>query len=157
MTGVLAIGALRTLAAEGLSPDELLTRLNRQIVDARNGGFITCLCLRVAADGAIRFANAGHVPPYLDGCEVGLESCLPLGIDPSAEYTETRVKLAPGDRLTLITDGVLEATAPATKELFGFERTAAISTQSAETIAQLAQQFGQEDDITVLTLSRTNA
>ena len=157
MTGALAIGALRTLAAEGLSPDALLTRLNRQIVDAQNGGFITCLCLRVAADGTISFANAGHIPPYLDGREVGLESCLPLGLNPSAEYTETNFKLAPGDRLTLITDGVLEATDPATRELFGFERTAVISTQSAETIAQRAQQFGQEDDITVLTLTFANA
>ena len=37
--------------------------------------------------------------------------------------------------------------------LFGFERTAAISTQSAEAIAKVAQAFGQEDDITVLTLT----
>jgi serine phosphatase RsbU (regulator of sigma subunit) len=156
MTGALAIGALRTLVAEGLRPDALLTRLNRQIVDAQNGGFITCLCLRVAEDGAIAFANAGHIPPYLDGREVRMESCLPLGLNPSAEYTETIVKLAPGDRLTLITDGVLEATDPGTRELFGFERTAVVSTQTAETIAQRAQQFGQEDDITVLTLSRNN-
>jgi phosphoserine phosphatase RsbU/P len=157
MTGALAIGALRTLATEGLSPDELLTRLNGQIVNAQNGGFITCLCLHVAADGAISFANAGHIPPYLDGREVGLESCLPLGLNPFAEYPEMLVKLAPGDRLTLITDGVLEATDPATRELFGFNRTAAISLQSADEIAVAARSFGQEDDITVLTLCRINA
>ena len=79
---------------------------------------------------------------------------MPLGLNPSAEYTETNVKLAPGDRLTLITDGVLEATDPATRELFGFHRTAAISTQSADEIALAAQSFGQEDDITVLTVRR---
>jgi hypothetical protein len=38
-------------------------------------------------------------------------------------------------------------------ELFGFERTAAISGTSADQIARAAQQFGQEDDITVLTLT----
>jgi serine phosphatase RsbU (regulator of sigma subunit) len=51
----------------------------------------------------------------------------------------------------LLSDGVLEATNPA-GELFGFDRTRAISTQSAEEIARHAQQFGQDDDITVLTL-----
>jgi sigma-B regulation protein RsbU (phosphoserine phosphatase) len=38
-------------------------------------------------------------------------------------------------------------------ELFGFERTAGLSTQTASQIAEAAKQFGQEDDITVLTLS----
>lgn len=38
-------------------------------------------------------------------------------------------------------------------ELYGFDRTQAISTQSAEKVAQAAQAFGQEDDITVLSLA----
>jgi hypothetical protein len=41
-----------------------------------------------------------------------------------------------------------------TGELYGFPRTAEIATGSAEEIAQAARDFGQEDDITVLTLSR---
>jgi len=152
MTGALAIGALRTLAAEGLSPDELLTRLNRQIVDAQNGGFITCLCLRVAADGAISFANAGHIPPFLNGHELAVDGSLPLGTIACNSFPVFRLGLSPGDSLTLITDGVIEAQNPS-GELFGFERTAAISTQPAEAIAHAAQQFGQEDDITVLTVT----
>jgi serine phosphatase RsbU (regulator of sigma subunit) len=43
----------------------------------------------------------------------------------------------------------------AKKELFGFERTRAISGKSADEIAAAAQAFGQEDDITVLTIQRT--
>jgi hypothetical protein len=39
-------------------------------------------------------------------------------------------------------------------ELLGFERTAKIAAKSAEAIAQTAQDFGQEDDITVLTVKR---
>ena len=39
------------------------------------------------------------------------------------------------------------------KELFGFEWAAGISTEAAEKIASAAQRFGQEDDITVLTLT----
>jgi ABC-type uncharacterized transport system ATPase component len=39
-------------------------------------------------------------------------------------------------------------------ELFGFERTAAISDTSAHQIAAAAEQFGQDDDITVLKITR---
>ena len=60
--------------------------------------------------------------------------------------------LSPGESLTFLSDGVVEARNTA-GELFGFERTRAISTQSAEAIARAAQAFGQEDDITVLTLT----
>lgn len=52
-----------------------------------------------------------------------------------------------------MTDGVVEAQNNA-RELFGFERAAAISTRTAEEIARAAQAFGQEDDITVVTLTR---
>jgi serine phosphatase RsbU (regulator of sigma subunit) len=41
-----------------------------------------------------------------------------------------------------------------TGELFGFERTGAVSGNSAEAIVQAAEAFGQDDDITVLTLAR---
>ena len=37
----------------------------------------------------------------------------------------------------------------------GFERVAAISTEPAEAIANAAQAFGQDDDITVLSVTRT--
>jgi hypothetical protein len=40
-------------------------------------------------------------------------------------------------------------------ELFGFDRTRDLSTRSAEEISNAAQAFGQNDDITVLTLSFT--
>ncbi len=40
-------------------------------------------------------------------------------------------------------------------ELYGFDRTQSISTESAEKVAHAAQAFGQEDDITVLTLNPT--
>jgi hypothetical protein len=152
MTGVLAIGALRTLAAENLSPATLLDRLNNQLCAAGQGGFTTGLALHVNGDGKLTAANAGHLPPYLDGKEIPLDNGLPLGLVPGATYCETTLRLAHGAQLTLLTDGVVEARNPS-GELFGFERTAAISTQTAEAIAHAAQVFGQEDDITVLTLS----
>jgi len=40
------------------------------------------------------------------------------------------------------------------REMFGFERTRAMSGEPAHEIAEAARKFGQEDDITVLTISR---
>ncbi len=42
-------------------------------------------------------------------------------------------------------------------ELFGFERAAAIAVQPAVEIAATARLFGQEDDITVLSVVRLSA
>jgi len=152
MTGTLALGALRTLAQENLSPSQILSRLNSQLASSSDGGFVTCLCGRMAPDGSLTLANAGHLAPYRNGEEVPLEPGLPLGIATDAVYAESTIGLAPNDRLTFLSDGVVEAQS-ATGELFGFERTAAISRQPAEAIAHAAQAFGQEDDITVLSLT----
>jgi len=153
MTGALAIGALRTLAAESLGPAVLMERLNQQIQETQDSGFITCLCIRIGSDGSVSLSNAGHLSPYCRGEEVAIDSGLPLGIARGVEYSETHFHLEPGDTLTLISDGVVEAM-NAQQELFGFDRTREISRQSAEKIAAAAQEFGQEDDITVLTVRR---
>ncbi len=151
MTGALAIGALRTLASESLGPAVLLARLNRQIVGTHEAGFITCICARISArDGLVTVANAGHLAPYCNGEELVLDSGLPLGIV-ETEYSESTFPLAAGDMLTFLSDGVVEAM-NSSRELFGFERTRKISGQSARSIAEAARQFGQQDDITVLTL-----
>jgi serine phosphatase RsbU (regulator of sigma subunit) len=54
---------------------------------------------------------------------------------------EAIFELAPGDQLTLLTDGVVEARNQS-GALFGFERSAALSTRPAEAIASAAQAFG---------------
>jgi serine phosphatase RsbU (regulator of sigma subunit) len=77
-------------------------------------------------------------------------STLPLGLDPNAAFPEQTFQLANGDHLTLLTDGVPEATCRG--ELFGFERAAGLSTSPAAAIAEAALRFGQADDITVLTI-----
>jgi serine phosphatase RsbU (regulator of sigma subunit) len=118
----------------------------------RLGGFATCLCAELTTAGALSVANAGHLAPYRNGKEMEIDSGFPLGIAQEAAFTESSFELAGGDRLTLLSDGVVEAR-DKTGDLFGFDRVAAISTQSAEIIAKTAQTFGQEDDITVLTLT----
>jgi phosphoserine phosphatase RsbU/P len=64
--------------------------------------------------------------------------------------------LKPGAQLSLLTDGVVEARSP-TGELFGFARAQSLSRKSAEEILEAARAFGQEDDITVVTLALAGA
>jgi hypothetical protein len=132
-------------------PVTVLNQLNHLLLARQQGGFVTCLCASIDQNALVRICNAGHLAPYRNGEEIPLDCSLPLGLA-EAEYNETAVQLGPGDRLTFLSDGVVEAR-NATGELFGFARAQAISTQSAESIARTAQGFGQEDDITVLTLT----
>jgi len=109
--------------------------------------------VRVDPDGALTVANAGHLAPYVNGRELPLQNGLPLGLEAKTTYAESTFTLGANEQLTLLTDGVVEAR-DRTGELYGFQRTAEIATGSAEEIAQAARNFGQEDDITVLTLNR---
>jgi len=156
MTGTLALGAFRAFASENLNPAAILSRLNRELCSTGSGGFVTCLCARIASDGKLTLANAGHLPPYRNGREIEVPGSLPLGLNLNTDYSAITLQLAPGDTFTFLSDGVVEAQSP-TGGLFGFDRTRAISTQSAEQIAAAAQAFGQQDDITVLTLRYAQA
>ena len=151
MTAAVLIGAAQQRDVD--SPAALLNHLNRVLSGMSLGGFATCLCAEISNDGRLVIANAGHLAPYLNGSELSVESGLPLGPSPDAAYSETTIPLPLRTQLTLLTDGVVEAR---NKEgqLFGFERTAAIATQAADEIARAAQDHGQEDDVTVLTLTR---
>ena len=147
------VGMFRTLARYNLSPCQILTAINQDRLSANREGFTTCLVLRIDSDGALILANAGHLNPYRNGDELVLDSGLPLGIASAAEYRDSRITLQAGDTLTLLSDGVVEARSHS-GELFGFERARSISRRPPAEIAEAAQRFGQEDDITVLSITR---
>ena len=145
------VGALRNEISQ--DPATVLNHLNQVMLGATGGNaaFATCLCARIYTDGRMVIANAGHLSPYRDGREMSLAPDLPLGILPGIAYEQAAFQLTGGDRLIFLSDGVVEATNPQ-GELFGFERTQQVSNESARYIAQTAQRFGQNDDITVVSL-----
>jgi serine phosphatase RsbU (regulator of sigma subunit) len=149
----LLVGRLQALAEATNSPAEILRGLNRGLHARSAGGFTTCLILRADPDGTLTISNAGHIPPYRSGTEMAVESGLPLGTAEDTTYSETSFRLNESEQLTLVTDGVVEARGK-DGELFGFARTQAISSQPAEFIAQTAQVFGQDDDISVISVTR---
>jgi Stage II sporulation protein E (SpoIIE) len=143
------MGALRRTPE--ISPAKILKSLNRVLVDSES--FTTCQAAWFGANGELVIANAGHLSPYLNSQEVVLPGGLPLGVLADISYEEVRLYLHPGDRILLMSDGVVEAR-QSSGELFGFDRVHNLSSQSAFYIADAAKEFGQEDDITVLTVRR---
>jgi serine phosphatase RsbU (regulator of sigma subunit) len=150
LTSALLLGAADR--CDDLRPAAVLKELNAALRHSGIEGFTTCLCADLSASGVLLIANAGQLPPYRNGAEIEIPAGLPLGVDAAGDYAESSLQLAPGDKLTFLSDGVVEAR-NAVGELFGFERTRQLSSRAAQQIADAAVEFGQQDDITVLTLS----
>jgi serine phosphatase RsbU (regulator of sigma subunit) len=157
MLMALLVGAIRSTAETRSEPEYMLGVLNRRLL-GREDAQATCLALRIAKDGRVTLANAGHLPPYLNGEPVAMEGALPLGLIEGAEFSLLSFQMAEGDRLVLISDGIVEA-ADAAGQLFGFERVHELLRRagSAEEVAVAAQRFGQTDDISVISVTRAAA
>jgi Stage II sporulation protein E (SpoIIE)/Beta-galactosidase jelly roll domain len=157
MLVAMIIGAIRSAAEHDNSPRRMLEVLNEQLCE-RESASATCIVLRFSPDGSVELANAGQLPPYLNGTEMQLEGALPLGMLAGMDFPVVSFRLEPGDSLLFMSDGVAEAQNEE-GELFGFERIAAMlrdSTSTAE-VAAAAQRFGQTDDILVLRIERQAA
>ncbi|HVZ85203.1 MAG TPA: SpoIIE family protein phosphatase [Terracidiphilus sp.] len=154
MLVALLVGAIRTAAQFDPDPMAVLGALNQRL-RGRGEAFATCLALRISSTGEAELANAGHPSPYLNGKPVDIEGSLPLGMVESPEFTLRRFLLAPGDRLLMLSDGVAEAK-DASGQLLGFDRVQILlrRSKSAAEIADAAQAFGQEDDISVIAVTR---
>jgi serine phosphatase RsbU (regulator of sigma subunit) len=154
MLVALLVGAIRTATDTTLDPAYVLEVLNRRLA-RRGDAQATCLALLVESDGSATLANAGHMAPYLNGEPVAMEGALPLGIIEAAQPSVMRLQLNQADKLFLLSDGIAEAMDP-DGNLFGFERIHHLL-RSATTAAQLAaaaQAFGQEDDISIISITR---
>lgn len=154
MLVALLVGAIRSTVESTTEPRQILEALNRRLL-GRGEAHATCLALRIEGDGEVTLANAGHMPPYVNGQPLPIDGALPLGIRQPGDISSMRFTLAAGDRLVVLSDGVVEAT-DANRALFGFERTHQLVREgaSAAEMAAAAQSWGQEDDISVISVTR---
>jgi hypothetical protein len=155
MLVALLVGAIRSTVEMTTEPIGMLQALNRRLL-RRGDAQATCLVLRIEKDGSATLANAGHIAPYLNGEPMAMEGALPLGMMEGAEFSVMHFKLNERDRLMLMSDGIAEAT-DANGNLFGFERDHDLlrESRSASDVATAAQKFGQEDDISVISVTCT--
>lgn len=121
-------GMFRSLAEACCTPGEVLTKLNRLMVDDFPAGKFVTMVYAVLdpASRRVVFANAGHLRPlfiddlgehYLD-----VERGLPLGLS-CGDYSETQIQLSAGSKLVFYSDGITEAV-DAREEEYGLSRLA---------------------------------
>jgi sigma-B regulation protein RsbU (phosphoserine phosphatase) len=164
--------ALAGQAAHAHDPARVLTGLNASLCGKFEEHFVTAACLFVDLEKRlVRYSAAAHPPLLLASRGAGKmqeieENGLMLGMFPDAAYSSVEIRVGPGDRCLLCTDGVFEAKNAAQEE-FGKSRcekflATRLDTPPAlfadELLRAIADFSGnnsgraQEDDITLLVL-----
>jgi hypothetical protein len=118
LIATLCVGSLRNSRRQGLDITHAAARANDDIArhvgegEAFATGLLASLHLRT---GVLTAVNAGHVLPLLARSgrvePLPLPADLPLGMWPDGSYRSIDVQLRPGDRMLLVTDGMLERNA----------------------------------------------
>lgn len=110
----IALSPLGASLFRALPPQFVTTRLNRLLMREMSGDRYLTLCLTTLdiRTGVLTFVQAGHPHPILlraDGRTEKLgDGGLPVGLLLDAAYASRRVRLVPGDRLVLYSDGMTE-------------------------------------------------
>jgi serine phosphatase RsbU (regulator of sigma subunit) len=154
------------------SPGEVLSRVNETLLSRiPTNMFVTCFyAILEPNSGSLTYANAGHDLPYLhrDGEAEELRARgMPLGLMPGRGYEEKQTILEAGEAALLYSDGLVEAHDPK-GEMFGFPRLRALISEHdseqplgdfllEELYYFVGEDWGQEDDITLLTLRRSSS
>jgi len=92
--------------------DQIAAALNRYICAKDVGKYATMIVLRLESNGQLEYINCGQIHPLLrtpTGIVPLSESNLPVGLLENAQFQSHAVKLEPGARLLVVTDGVTEA------------------------------------------------
>ncbi len=166
-----------------LDQRRVLAELNRRLANGEAPTMTTAIVASYFPPlGQLSISNAGHPMPWVWRQETGRWASLaqvegterrrglvdlPRAIDPQTRFTRRRVCVKPGDRLLLVTDGVLEAPSP-TRELFGEERLEALLAgvgpagpeELAGAIVRALQAFTEQqelghDDVTLMAMEFT--
>lgn len=150
--------------------EAVLCTLNRMVYQSARRRLLTTLCYGILDPERreLVFASAGHLFPYRVGNDGRIESlesvAYPLGVRPQVRPQVRKLHLDAGDNLVLYSDGIVEARAEGSDELFGFarlERTLAEAAGSGaaavrDAVLHAVNEFigyaPQEDDRTVLVL-----
>lgn len=179
VSGALVMSASRSvfrmLSEQELTVGQIMTRANeRTKKDVKSGMFVALLFAVIdGRNRALSLSSAGQTQPICFRAETGEAGLIetkgdkaPLGIFEDSEYQETRLQLAPGDKIVFYTDGIVEATNEQ-GEMFGFDRlieaiqgtrsltAEALLKEITDRINAFAGGAPQHDDLTVIVLNAT--
>ena len=104
----------RTVSAHESMPDQIVTTMNKMMVDMNKTLMFVTLFVGVLdlPTGRLHYCNAGHDAPLLVGTGVGELPCdsnIPVGFMPTWKYTLQEALISPGTTIFLFTDGLTEA------------------------------------------------
>ena len=161
--------AIKYNAHAGLDPAELLRNVNSVLCEENDENMFVTVWLGVLdlRSGMMRCCNAGHEYPAVmqSGDEYRLltdEHGMALGVFENNSLVEYEIRMEPGDKLFVYTDGITEAKSNECQELFGTKRMTAylntvknesqekLLTGMLEEIRRFAGGAEQFDDITML-------
>lgn len=155
---------LRLHAKRGLSPREVLSEVNRFLVDDFPASRFVTLVYAVVdpANRKITFTSAGHLPPlFVDSSGAQFlkaDAGLPLGIM-ECDFSEHEIEMSPESSLFLYSDGVTEAINSSFEE-YGADRILRHVTNQTATVQSLLSDVDEftsghpkSDDITVVRIA----
>ncbi|MTE19240.1 SpoIIE family protein phosphatase [Streptomyces sp. TRM43335] len=161
LLATLLLGALRGARRAGCDLAEQARRAHQAMLDHSGGAMATGLLLRVCLrDGRVTLVNAGHPWPLRlrDGKveEIELRINLPFGVPSERPHQVQEAELRPGDRLVILTDGMLDRRSRALDLPALITNTAGLHPREASqalTMAVLDANLGRlKDDATVMCL-----
>jgi sigma-B regulation protein RsbU (phosphoserine phosphatase) len=180
VSGALVMSASRSvfrmLSESELTVAESMIRANRRLKkDVKTGMFVALLyAVLNGREKSVSMCSAGQTQPVHFSTKSGEATLVetkgdtfPLGILDEADYAETRIELATGDRMIFYTDGIVEAM-NGQEEMFGFDRLLEIVQKSkSATAGELLQEIidtvktftgsaPQHDDLTAIVVSVGN-
>jgi serine phosphatase RsbU (regulator of sigma subunit) len=152
---------LRTLMGEGHPLPEVLARADRYLTGELGDGFATVvICSYDHATDEFTWAKAGHEPPIVAGePEQKEEGASPLGFGFGGTWPQFTRVLAPGERLCLFTDGLIEARRQGEQLGRGHLRSLVERGMSAQELVAQVQSDAEEcpDDLAAVVISRAQA
>src|SRR5215211_3453865 len=171
MSTTLGMLQLAARALDSPSPGEVLAQVNETLLERiPENMFVTCFyAILEPARGTLRYANAGHDPPYMHRSDNYADELrargMPLGLMAGMEYEEQGASLGEGESVLLYSDGLVEAHDPE-GQMFGFPKLKALIAEHGEERSLgdslmeelhsfVGEGWEQEDDITLLTLQRS--
>ncbi len=106
---------LKAGAMPGISPADILSRVNNELAEANEACMFVTVFMAVLnlETGNVEYCNAGHNPPLLKTCEdcvwISTHNQPALGVFPDISYRAEQICLSKNDYLLLYTDGINEA------------------------------------------------
>jgi len=91
---------------------EIASQLNQFLVGRSVGKYATLVLLKLYKDGRVEYLNCGHIAPVLVRADLRQRLCesnTVVGLLPDVTYCSGHFTLEPGDRILLVTDGLVEA------------------------------------------------